>query len=137
MRSKSKCVYVITVVVFLLITTLVFTACVSSNGVKSTLMVKFPTGKFVHETVKTWIFQFNEDGTWLYYFDSTLPEVEGTYSIDGNLYTETSVNDPDCPFPATYKWTYDGLKLIFTLVGEEKCGPRKGAYDGQAYIKSE
>ena len=133
MGSKLKCIYVVTVVALLLVPTMVVTACVSFTGSTS----EFPTGKFVHDVVKTWIFQFNEDGTWLYYFGDTSPEVEGTYSIDDNLYTETSANDPDCPFPATYKWTYKGLKLTFNLVGEDKCDPRKDAMDGQTYIKSE
>jgi len=91
----------------------------------------------VHEQHKTWVFQFNEDGTWAYYFyNLEAPEVEGTYSVDGGLYTETSASDPACPFPASYKWSYDGQKLTFQLFGEDKCGPRKGAYDGQTYIKS-
>jgi hypothetical protein len=129
MGSKLKCVMVVIIVALLLVTALVVSACGTPE---------FPIGRFVHENHKDWIFQFNEDGTWLYYFeDLTSPEVKGTYSIDGNLYTETSANDPACPFPATYKWTYDGLKLTFNLVGEDKCEGRKSAYDGQTYVKSE
>ncbi len=103
-----------------------------------TTTLVFPTGTFVHERNKNWAFQFNEDGSWLYFFGSLeIPEVEGTYSVDGNLYTETSVSDPSCPFPATYTWTYDSQNLAFQLFGEDLCGPRRGAYDGQTYIKSE
>jgi hypothetical protein len=98
----------------------------------------FPTGTFVHEHHKDWAFQFNEDGTWLYFFGNLkVPEVKGTYSVDGDLYTETSCSDPACPFPATYKWTYDGQNLTFQLVGGDQCGPRRSAYDGQTYVKSE
>ena len=100
-------------------------------------MSRFPTGRFIHENHKNWVFQFNPDGTWLYFYGNLeAPEVEGTYSVDGNLYTETSASDPACPFPASYTWSYDGQNLTFQLVGEDKCDPRKSAYDSQTYIKS-
>ena len=97
---------------------------------------EFPTGKFVHEQINSRAFQFNEDGTWGFFAGKVeLPTLKGTYSVDGNLYTDTSADYPECPFPGTYTWTYDGKNLAFQLFGEDKCEVRKADYDGQTYIK--
>ncbi len=48
--------------------------------------LEFPTGTFVHEQKPSQAFQFYEDGTWDFvYGNKTL---EGTYSVDGDFYTE-------------------------------------------------
>ena len=110
----------------------------TTTPVPPTSAPSFPTGFFVHESQISWAFQFNEDGTWVYFYGNLeVPEVEGTYSIDGSLYTETSVSDPTCPFPASYTWSYDGERLAFALSGRDECVPRRNAYDGQTYILSE
>lgn len=97
----------------------------------------FPTGTFVHKTNAAWALEFNSDRTWAFYLgDMEVPEVEGTYSVDGDLYTEESVNDPGCPFTATYRWTYEDNELGFELVGEDECEPRRGTYDGQTFVRS-
>ena len=99
---------------------------------------EFPTGKFVSEPGQTLTFQFNEDGTWgLFLGNSEAPAVRGTYSVEGNLFTEETSNYSPCPYPATYTWTYDGQNLAFQLFGEDQCGERRSTYDGQTFTKSE
>jgi len=96
----------------------------------------FPTGTFVNAQKDTG-FQFNEDGTFDYFFgDLEEPLLVGTYSIDGNLFTEETINYPPCPYPGTYEWTYDGQNLTFQLFGEDECDVRIDAYV-QTFIKSE
>jgi len=92
---------------------------------------KFPTGKFVSVEDNTVAMLFKEDGTWEYIHYVTA--AQGTYSIEGNLYTDTTKDNKDCPFPATYEWTFDGKNLSFKLVGEDKCDPRREATDGKAF----
>jgi hypothetical protein len=99
----------------------------------------FPTGTFFHKHPATFcVWQFNEDGTWAYFWkvmstDVTgrEPYLRGTYAVDGNLYSETSNSDTDCPWPATYTWTYDGQTLAFQVVGEDKCADRQQAYENE------
>lgn len=99
----------------------------------------FPTGTFFHKHPATFcVWQFNQDGTWAYFWkvmstDVTgrAPYLRGTYAVDGNLYTETSVSDADCPWPATYTWTFDGQTLAFQVVGEDRCGDRQQTYEDE------
>jgi hypothetical protein len=108
---------------------------------------EFPTGRFFHEHAEGYfcVFQFNEDGTADYYWavpsvdvSSREPYVTSTYIIDGNLYTETGTDYPDCPWPATYAWTYDGQTLTFQVVGEDKCPDRQRTYESpRKYTKAE
>jgi len=59
------------------------------------------------------------------------PYLRGTYAVDGNLYTETSVSDTDCPWPGTYTRTFDGQTLAFQIVGEDKCADRQQTYEAE------
>ena len=88
---------------------------------------EFPTGRFVGpEGLDE--FEFNEDGTFSYFFEqSSTPEVVGTYSIDGDLYTDETNSSEDCPFPGSYTWTYDDPILTFRLV-EDECEGRRSVY---------
>lgn len=100
---------------------------------------EFPTGSFYHKHSSggTYcVFQFNEDGTFSYYWmissldlSSSRPYETGTYSIDGNLYTVTSTDLTYCPPPATYTWTYDGQTLTFQVMGEDTCSDRQRTYE--------
>ncbi len=109
---------------------------------------EFPTGRFFHQhtglLAGTYcVLQFNGDGTFVYFYLTSSVEVEnisslltGTYQIDGNLYTETSVTltrensgFSDCPGPATYAWTFDGQTLEFQVVGEDPCPERLRTYE--------
>ena len=59
----------------------------------------FPTGTFLHKHPVTFcVFQFNEDGTWAFFWkvvsvdvSGREPYLRGTYIIDGRLYTERRV----------------------------------------------
>ena len=110
--------------------TLTVAAC--STGGETT---EFPIGRFVREGRESYVFVFNEDRTFMYYEDDIL-WVEGTYSIDGDHYTEETHNTNDPKVPATYTWTYDGQKLKFTnLVGKDVIPHRKGVYNRSTWIK--
>ena len=113
--------------------TLVLAACTSSGDT-----TEFPTGRFVREGREDYVFVFNEDRTYMY-FEGNLekPDVEGDYSIDGDLYTEETHNTNDPKVPATYIWAYDGQKLTFKLVGEDVIPHRKGVYNRSTWIKVE
>jgi hypothetical protein len=98
----------------------------------------FLTGTFFHKHADATfcVFEFNEDGTWAFFWkvpsvdvSSRQPYLRGTYSVAGNLYTETSISGADCPWPATYAWTFDGQTLAFQVVGEDRCGDRQQTYE--------
>lgn len=105
---------------------LVLAGCGSSSSDKA----KFPTGKFVSVSNPLEGYYFNADNTWSYF---TFGEIgaEGKYSVKGNQWTEKGTEE--CPFPATYEWTFDGTNLSFKLVGEDKCDPRRVSTDGQTF----
>lgn len=98
----------------------------------------FPSGKFyLTGSERTEGFEFKSDGTFNYFNADTLV-MEGTYSIDGEVYTETSntasSDDPNCKAPSMYSWSFDGSTLRFSLV-EDLCGPRRSTYTDYLYIK--
>ena len=109
----------------------------------------FPTGTFLHKHPVTFcVFQFNEDGTYDFFWMSPAvdvngrtPYIAGTYSIEGNLYTETSETSasiPVCESSATYAWTFDGKTLTFQVVGEDPCPDRQRTYESPLkYTKAE
>jgi hypothetical protein len=112
------------------------------------IAAEFPTGTFFHQHTGPLsgtycVFQFNEDGTFAYFYLTSSVNVEnitslltGTYQIDGNLYTETTATltreNPgisDCPGTATYAWTFDGQTLEFQVVGGDPCPDRLRTYE--------
>jgi len=106
--------------------------------------LEFPTGRFYHAHAASsfCVFTFNQDGTYAYYWlvtsvDVTArkPYVTGTYSIDGDLFIETSTDFPGCPSPATYTWTYDGQTLTFQAAGEDECSDRQRTYESPLFYK--
>ncbi len=108
---------------------------VAACGSGDTVGSEFPTGRF-ESTARA--LEFNEDGTFGFFISpsSDVAAVEGTYSVDGSLYTEETSNFSGCPFPGTYTWAYDGQDLTFQLFDEDECGVRRAAYDGQTYTRS-
>lgn len=120
--------------------TLFVPACTSPGDpsrVSCNEATEFPTGIFVHENNESYMFEFDEDGTYRY-SEGDLPEdsIQGNYGITCNLYTEMTHDSPgDRNIPVTYTWTYDGQKLTFHLWGEDLLAHRKGVYDGQTYLK--
>jgi dipeptidyl aminopeptidase/acylaminoacyl peptidase len=96
---------------------------------------EFPVGVFVHEENGSWELQFNDDGTYLFFVDGVV-DATGSYSTVGDLYIETTDYAP-CRHArtATYRWTYDGRRLAFQLVGEDGCSPRRSSLDGVSWIR--
>jgi hypothetical protein len=96
---------------------------------------EFPTGVFVHAANASWELQFNDDGTYLFFVDDVV-DATGIYSISGDLYIDTTDHAP-CKHArnATYRWTLDGLRLTFQLVGKEHCSPRRNRLDGTSWIR--
>jgi len=103
---------------------------------------EFPTRTFYHRhgfAGPYCVFQFNEDGTFKYYWMISSLDLSrmkvyetGTYRIDGNLYTVTSTTWIGCPIPPpapSYTWTYDGQTLTFQVVGEDWCSDRQSTYE--------
>jgi hypothetical protein len=91
----------------------------------------FPTGKFVSTADQSMAWEFNPDGTWAYYSGSDTPDTQGTYQVQGNVYTELTNDlgaiDPKCQAAATYNWAFDGSHLKFTAVSDA-CKSRVRAY---------
>jgi hypothetical protein len=95
----------------------------------------FPSGTFVSKTDESWVLQFNDDGTYLFFANGVV-DATGIYSITGDLYIETTDYAP-CRHAktATYRWAYDGRRLTFQLVGEDDCSPRRSSLDGVSWIR--
>ena len=72
--------------------------------------------------------EFSSDGTWVLTAGDGDVYSEGTYSVDGDLFT--FVTDSFCKGPsgvnesATYTWTQDGDTVTMTLEGEDGCTAR-------------
>ena len=88
----------------------ILAACGGSGG------SGFPTGKFLKENSMNSGLQFNKDGTFsVFSGDTTL--VTGTYSVDGNTFTETS-NDGGCKTNVSFNYTFDGKEMTFNYAGD-------------------
>ena len=115
----------------LLLLSLILTACGSAS-------TKFPTGKFIKEDTKEYGLQFNEDGTFQVFNGETV-FVNGTYSVEGNVFTETG-NDGGCEPNVNFNYTFDGSKLTFTYVGNPEddadCTGRYADFNNVTYILS-
>ena len=118
---------------------LVFVAACGSGETAGT---EFPTGRFESTAENDHHFplaiEFNEDGTFGFFTtpSSDVAMVEGTYSVEGSLYTDSTSDYSGCPFPGTYTWAYDGQDLTFQLFEAAECAVRRSAYDGQTYTRS-
>ena len=96
----------------------------------------FPTGTFVGERFPASIFTFHDDGRF------TLEEgswgITGVYAVRGDLYTEMLHGGEWYPnIPATYRWTFDGERLRFELVGEDVNSDREVGMTRQAFLLQE
>jgi predicted small secreted protein len=84
----------------------------------------FPTGKFIKSGAPSHGLIFNEDRTFSV-FEGSTTLVTGTYNVEGDTYTEES-NDAGCTdVPRSFKYTFDGVNLTFSYVGnpaEDTCG---------------
>jgi len=84
-------------------------ACGSGNS-------GFPTGKFIKAGTAEYGLAFNKDGTFSV-FDGDTTFVTGTYSVNGDTFTETS-NNGGCKTNVSFKYTFDGKNLTFKYVGD-------------------
>jgi len=97
----------------------------------------FPTGKFIKSGEPNRGFIFNEDGTWIV-LEGSSTLVRATYSVDGNIFTETS-NDAGCETSVDFTYTFDGTNLTFNYVGDpadDPCSGRKADFNNVTYILS-
>jgi hypothetical protein len=89
----------------------------------------FPIGKFVSVKDKAIAYQFNNDGSFAFYFASKDPVLVGEYSVKDNLVTmmDPKETNPDCKDAVPYQWSFDGNKLTFTPSGDDPCKGRRDA----------
>ncbi len=98
----------------------------------------FPTGKFIKQGETNYGLMFNADGTF-YVFEGDNIFVHGTYSVDGNIFTETS-NDGGCDTNMAFTYTFDGTNLTFNYVGnpddDAGCSGRHADFNNVTYTLS-
>ena len=95
----------------------------------------FPTGKFIKEGTETYGLEFKEDGSFRV-FNADMTFVRGTYTVSGNVFTETG-NNADCEANIDFNYTFDGSKLTFTYVGnpeDDACEGRRADFNNVTYI---
>ncbi len=66
--------------------------------------------------------------------------MEGTYVVDGNVYTETSNNGGCSDVPKDFTYTFDGEKLTFNYVddpADDACAGRRVDFNNVTYTLSE
>ena len=116
----------------LLLLSLILAACGGSSN------SGFPTGKFLKESSSNSGLIFNEDGTFSAFANNTTI-ITGTYSVDGNVFTETS-NTGGCETNVSFNYTFDGTNLTFTYVGNPEddagCTGRYADFNNVTYILS-
>lgn len=86
----------------------------------------FPLGTFVRSTDSEYEYIFRMDGTWELMRGGTSSST-GTFSVDGNTYTETS-NNQNCETNVSFTYTFDGTNLTFNYVGDpqaDTCGAER------------
>ncbi len=116
-------------------------ACMNTQEMTNTgveLDNGFPNGVFTQEKTKSELnMQFNKDGSYIVY-EEGIQVATGTYTIDGDLYLD-DVDYASCKYAktATYQWSFDGEKLKFILIGEDRCFVRHQDMDGFSWIKQE
>jgi hypothetical protein len=91
----------------------------------------FPTGRFVNDDGSYKVMRFSPDGT--YVFNIAGFAVQGTYTVDGDLYTELTNDVQPLSAAATYRWSFDDGELTFELVGEDTDPARRAMYTGPTH----
>jgi hypothetical protein len=112
----------------LLLLSMALAACGSSSS------SGFPLGKFVKSGSENYGLNFNEDGTFSV-FDGNITLVKGTYSVNGDTFTEES-NNGGCVSPMSFKYSFDGTNLTFNYAGnpaDDTCDGRRADFDNQTY----
>jgi len=128
MKSKKSLV----LLAGLLLLSVLLAACGSSEE------SNFPSGKFIKAGTDYGLL-FNTDGTFSV-FNGSQTLVEGTYSVDGNVLTETS-NNGGCETNVSFNYTFDGTNLTFNYVGnpddDVACDGRHTDFNNVTYTLSE
>jgi hypothetical protein len=92
----------------------------------------FPTGRFINEDGSSYVvFWPSPDGTFVANFNGY--GFRGTYTVDGELYTEVTTDIQPLTAPATYRWSYTEGELAFELVGEDTQPNRRSFYTGNSF----
>ncbi len=116
-------------VVFAGIVLLSLAACSSGTA-------EFPIGKFIKEGTEEYGLEFYEDGTFRA-FNGDMTFVRGTYTVSGNVFTETG-NNGGCEPNVDFNYTFDGSKLTVTYVGnpedDRTCGGRYADFNNVTYV---
>jgi hypothetical protein len=131
MRNKKS----LLLVLGLTLLSLLLAACSSAKA------TNFPTGKLIKSGASSHGLIFTKDGTFSV-FEGGTTLVTGTYSVDGDTYTEESNNAGCTDVPRSFKYTFDGKNLTFSYVGnpaEDTCGGggRRSDFDNVTYTLSE
>lgn len=99
----------------------------------------FPTGKFIKAGTTNYGIMFNANGSF-HVFDGDNIFVRGTYSVDANIFTETS-NDGGCETNVSFTYTFDGTNLTFNYVGNPEddttCSGRYADFNNGRYTLSQ
>lgn len=124
-----------TLIIELLLVMLLMLSGCSGQSQKS----NFPTGKFIKSGEKDYGLMFNTDKTFsVFQGDNTF--VHGTYSVDGNVFTETS-NDGGCKTNVSFTYGFDGKTLTFKYVGNPEddavCSGRHADFNNVSYDLSQ
>ena len=96
----------------------------------------FPTGTFVEaESGYSPRLIFRDDGTFQRSIIGT-HSADGTYAVDGDLYTELTNNSdrPGGNAPASYRWAWDGEQLRFSASSVDEDGYRSSIYTEHVYV---
>lgn len=122
-------------VISLVVMVLSLAACGNSASDKA----NFPSGKFIKSGTANYGLAFSEDGTFSV-FEGDITYVRGTYSVDGDIFTETS-NDGGCNTNVSFKYSIDGENLTFNYVGNPEndtaCGGRHADFNNVTYTLSD
>ena len=117
----------------LLVMLLMLSACSGQSQKPS-----FPTGRFIKSGETNYGLKFNTDNTFsVFQGDNTF--VHGTYSVDGNVFTETS-NDGGCKSKVSFNYDFNGKTLTFKYVGnpadDAGCTGRYADFNNVSYSLS-
>jgi len=112
----------------------IISASLAACGSSESSGDEFPTGRFIREGTTDYGFVFTEDGRWTV-FDGPTTIVRATYTVDGNVFTETS-NDAGCATGKSFTYTFDGTHLHFAYVANperDRCHGRRNDLDDVTY----
>ena len=126
----------------IIVATLLLTAAIAGAGIAGQRLLAaeettFPTGTFVASEWSDRFVEFNEDGTCHWVLTAGYQDFGCTYVTDGDLFTETSMDEEWVKWaeyePLTYRWDYDGEFLTFQPLGADEQSRESARYLEQPY----